>query len=377
MKLLKVLFFSIGCSLTQAACCFAVPVGLQNATATFSQTYVGNFVVGTAINGTTADFLGWGIYGDIRPQTAVFETTSNIGSSGGSVLTFTLNHDYSLWGQHILGRFRLSVTTDDRASFADGLPSGGDVEANWVVLEPDSYISANGATLTELADHSILASGTLPDTDIYTVTAITSLTNITGIRLEALSDPSLPFGGPGRQHEDGNFTLSEFSVEIAPDVKAPSIQKQPRSQVGYWGGNVTFDIVATGAQPMSYQWQKDGMTISGATAASLGLTNLLLTDGGAYTVVLTNISGSVTSNPAILTMNPAGVSIELYPGVTIKGVAGFTYGIQSTTTLNDTNSWTGLANVTLTAPTQLWLDFRPAAQPQRYYRVVPGPIPVP
>ena len=42
--------------------------------------------------------------------------------------------------------------------------------------------------------------------------AATSLTGITGVRLEALSDPILPFGGPGRQTTNGNFVLNEFGV---------------------------------------------------------------------------------------------------------------------------------------------------------------------
>lgn len=215
MKTHKILT-TLGCCFAVATNCFAVAVGLQNATATFSQNYVANFSVATAINGTANDGLGWAIYPQLgQPQTAAFETTANVGFAQGSILTFTLNHNYSAWGQHILGRFRLSATTDDRSTFADGLPTGGDVTANWIVLEPISFTSGSGATLTQLADHSILASGYLPDTDIYTVTAQTALTGITGFRLEALADPSLPFGGPGRQNSNGNFTLSEFTVGIA------------------------------------------------------------------------------------------------------------------------------------------------------------------
>ena len=76
-------------------------------------------------------------------------------------------------------------------------------------------------------------------------------------------------------------------------------------------------------------------------------------------------------------MNPAGVSLALYPGIAIDGVVSQTYGIQSTSDLSNTNSWVGVTNITLTVPTQLWYDSQPATQPQRYYRVVPGPISVP
>jgi hypothetical protein len=204
-----------------SACCVlaleanAATVGLQNATATFSQTYAGNFSVGSAINGTTADSLGWSVYPQTgQNQTAAFETTANVGFAGGSLLTFTINQAYAQWGAHMLGRFRLSVTTDDRSTFCDGLATGGDVTANWTVLDPISLSTSDGETLTELADHSIMTSGPLLNTDIFTITAPTTLTGITGIRLEALADPSLPYGGPGRQPDDGNFVVSEFSVGI-------------------------------------------------------------------------------------------------------------------------------------------------------------------
>ena len=76
-------------------------------------------------------------------------------------------------------------------------------------------------------------------------------------------------------------------------------------------------------------------------------------------------------------MNPAGVELALYAGVAIDGVVGQTYGVQSTTDLADSGSWAGVANVTLSAPKQVWYDAEPASQPRRYYRVVAGPISIP
>ena len=107
------------------------------------------------------------------------------------------------------------------------------------------------------------------------------------------------------------------------------------------------------------------------------LTNLQLTNAGNYSVVVTNAYGSAASSNAYLTVNPAGVSLTLYSGITIDGVVGLTYGIQYSTDLSNTNGWRGMANVTLGVPTELWFDVQPASQPQRYYRVVPGPISVP
>ncbi len=76
-------------------------------------------------------------------------------------------------------------------------------------------------------------------------------------------------------------------------------------------------------------------------------------------------------------MNPAGISTAAYPGISIIGIVRLTYGIQCATNLSNTNAWQGVTNLTLTAPTELWLGVQPANRPQRYYRVVPDPISIP
>jgi len=61
--------------------------------------------------------------------------------------------------------------------------------------------------------------------------------------------------------------------------------------------------------------------------------------------------------------------------LTISGMVGQVYGIQSCSNL--TTLWQGLTNLTLNAPTQVWYDPQPMSLPQRYYRVVSGPISIP
>ena len=83
--------------------------------------------------------------------------------------------------------------------------------ARWTVLQPTEMKSEGGTTLTLAPDGSILASGTNPDRDAYTLVAKPGLKHITAIRLEALPDPSLPENGPGR-YPNGNFNLNELRV---------------------------------------------------------------------------------------------------------------------------------------------------------------------
>ena len=84
----------------------------------------------------------------------------------------------------------------------------------WHALRPYQAQSAGGASLTVLPDSSVLAGGKNPMADTYTLSARTNLKRITGVRIEVLSDPSLPHNGPGRDSE-GNFFLSDFDVEVA------------------------------------------------------------------------------------------------------------------------------------------------------------------
>ncbi len=88
----------------------------------------------------------------------------------------------------------------------------------WTVLDVDSAKAAGGATLTKQADGSILASGTNPFPETYTLTAKVKLAGVTAIRLEALPDASLPAQGPGRA-PNGNFVLNEFKAAVKPQAE--------------------------------------------------------------------------------------------------------------------------------------------------------------
>jgi hypothetical protein len=86
----------------------------------------------------------------------------------------------------------------------------------WTVLDMTEAKADGGAVLTKQPDGSILASGPNPAPVTYTLTAKMKLAGVTAIRLEALTDPSLPAQGPGRAN-NGNFVLSEFKVGVEPE----------------------------------------------------------------------------------------------------------------------------------------------------------------
>lgn len=92
-----------------------------------------------------------------------------------------------------------------------------------------------------------------------------------------------------------------LSIAIAAPV-APAITTHPASQSKNTGESVTFTVVATGTPAPTYQWQKGGVDIGGATGSSYTISSVASGDAADYTVVVTNAGGSVTSNAATLTV---------------------------------------------------------------------------
>ena len=84
----------------------------------------------------------------------------------------------------------------------------------WIVLKPATGVSKQGATLKILEDGTVLAEGANPEKDAFELTFATPLAGVTALRLEVLSDDSLPAKGPGRA-SNGNFVLNEFTVAAA------------------------------------------------------------------------------------------------------------------------------------------------------------------
>ena len=82
----------------------------------------------------------------------------------------------------------------------------------------------------------------------------------------------------------------------------PSITVPPQSQSILAGQSVAFSVAATGTPPLNYQWLFNGTNIFGATTNSFSLANVQATNGGNYSVIVSNFAGSVTSSPALLTV---------------------------------------------------------------------------
>ncbi len=118
------------------------------------------------------------------------------------------------------------IVSDWEASFATNA-------AVWEPLTPSTFISSDGAVLKRLDDNSLLAVETRPEQDTYTITASTSLSRITALRLDVLTDESLPMKGPGRAG-NGNLHLSEWEAYLFDPDSTTSVPLKFARAVADW-----------------------------------------------------------------------------------------------------------------------------------------------
>jgi len=101
----------------------------------------------------------------------------------------------------------------------------------------------------------------------------------------------------------GSAQSGAAPLHVTPTPTAPAITAQPAAQSITSGQTATFGVVASGTSPLSYQWQKNGVALAGATAASYTTPAASSADNGTlFSVVVSNSVGTVASVSAQLTV---------------------------------------------------------------------------
>ncbi len=121
------------------------------------------------------------------------------------------------------------------------------------------------------------------------------------------------FDWPG----DENLTFtSSLNVSYYFDGP-PQILTQPAGQLAKVGSNATLAVIADGSQPLSYQWRINGVAITNAKNPFLSLNNIQHGNSGAYSVVVTNSFGSVSSSDAQISVYSAPPTAKPTPPILV------------------------------------------------------------
>lgn len=115
--------------------------------------------------------------------------------------------------------------------------------------------------------------------------------------------------------EISSIYAAQFIGKCPLQPSPPVILTQPASQIAFEGFSASFSVIATGLQPLMYQWQLNTTNIIGATNSILALTNLDYNQAGTYSVVVSNSLGSTNSSNAVLTVNPPPPCAPAPPGL--------------------------------------------------------------
>lgn len=210
-----------------------------------------------------------------------------------------------------------------------------------ITTQPQSLAVTVGATAT----FSVTATGTAPLTYQWSKNAAA----INGATAASYTTPATVSGDDGSSftvavsNAAGSQKSSVATLTVNPASVAPTITTQPQSQTVTVGTTATFNVTATGTGPLSYQWSKNGTPINGATSSSYETGATTNADSGStYTVKVTNVAGSQTSNVATLTVTAAAVvpTITTQPQsqtVTVGAMA--TFSVTATGTTPFTYQW--------------------------------------
>ena len=118
-------------------------------------------------------------------------------------------------------------------------------------------------------------------------------------------------------NSSGTTNSANATVTVTATM-APSITSGPINTTVSAGSRATLTVSASGSTPLSFQWRRNGINLSGQTSAILVLNNCTSADAGSYSVQVSNSMGSQTSADATLTVTGA---VAQAPGVAVNPVS--------------------------------------------------------
>jgi len=263
------------------------------------------------------------------------------------------------------------------ASYTTPATTASDNSASFTVTVTNSVssVTSNSATLTVNVPPSITAQPASRNVNVGQTATFSVAATGTGTLSYQWKKNGTAIGGatsasyttPAAVSSDNNaqftVTVSNLVTSVTSNAAtltvnvpatAPSITTQPASKTVIAGQTATFAIAATGTAPMTYQWNKGGTAISGATSTSYTTPATTTADSGSqFTVTVTNSAGKATSAAATLTVTAA--TFVLNASQTSLNFSSVNIGSNSALPVSFTNG--GNSNITISNVTMSGAGF--------------------
>ena len=192
----------------------------------------------------------------------------------------------------VFGTGTIASTTSSTTTFTMGA-GDAEIQANYQTIYPLTVQNGSGSGNYTSGTAVTITANTPPQGYAF---ASWSIASGPGSVASATSPQTTFTMGAGAATVTANYGISQAG---------PIITQQPAGQTVAVGQIVSFSVAAIGGTPFSYQWKKNGTTISGATSNQYMISSAQTTDAGDYTVVVSNSVGSATSNNATLSIGAA------------------------------------------------------------------------
>jgi methionine-rich copper-binding protein CopC len=275
-----------------------------------------------------------------NPPPSITKQPANASVKAGAAVTFTvsatgtgsLSYQWQLNGVDLVNGADISGATTDMLKIKNAQAANAG-SYSVIVSDTSSSVSSATATLTVAApplittqprskvvavdsslSFTVGATGTPPlsyrwkrnganlsNNSIYSGTATATLTITSAHTAEG--------GGYTVVVTDAVGSVTSAKATLTVDTP-PSITTQPTSRTVVSKATATFSVKAAGSAPLSYHWRENGTdlvnggAISGATTPTLTISKVQTSNAGTYSVLVTNLVGSVISSNAVLTVSP-------------------------------------------------------------------------
>ena len=303
--------------------------GTPSASGTFPVTVTGYDVVGGTGGNNARITVTFTITGGVSTAPSITTQPAAVTVTAGAPASFTVAASGNPTPTYQWQKGGVSISGATSATYSIASTVTGDA-GNYTAVATNSSGSATSTAATLTVNPALAAPTiTTSPTDVTVTTgAVATFTvvasgnptptyqwqkggaNIPGATSATYTIASVVTGDAGNYaavvtNSRGSATSASATLTVSAALTVPSITTQPLSQTVTAGNSVTFTAAASGNPTPTYQWKKGGVIISGATGATYTIASTGPGDAGSYTVVATNGSGTVTSNAATLTVNPA------------------------------------------------------------------------